>query len=258
MFIAYFAALAATPKATAIDPASWFSSDDYPLEAVKQGVQGSVTFEVDVDAAGKPTACRIAVSSGSPILDQRTCEIVSEKGQFKPAVGPGGRPVAGRYSNRAIWKMPNMTQAAYRAGIIDFSGDPDNPVCTIQSKGPEIGGFSCEQMIRQVQAMKGLGTRLIKLVYLVSQAPGDAVPYRGEPDWGVRLSYLASDVYYLKGSYPSACVAVAAEGMSARIDPCSAFPGVGTLSQADKKKAIRTRTEISLFALLPPASRSGN
>jgi outer membrane biosynthesis protein TonB len=60
MFIAFLTAAAATvPTATAIDPASWFSASNYPIEAIKKGIGGSVTFDVDVDSEGKPTACRI-------------------------------------------------------------------------------------------------------------------------------------------------------------------------------------------------------
>jgi len=244
--------------AMAIDPASWFGPEDYPAEAVKQGIEGTVTFEAKVDASGKPTACRITVSSGSPILDRRTCEIVEAKGQFRPAVGPGGKAVAGRYSNRAIWKMPDMVQPAYRALLLDFSADPNAPACTIQSKGAEIDGPSCQDLVRQAQTMNGLGNRLIKVVYLISEAPGDTIPYRGEPGWGERVSYLASDTYYLNGLYPSECVAVAAEGLWAATDPCSGFPATGRLSQNQRKKAIKRRVETSVFAVVRPPAKAAH
>lgn len=258
MFIAYLAATAdpPIPRATAIDPASWFSPDDYPMDAMKQGIEGSVTFEVDVDAAGQPGACRIVVSSGSPTLDQRTCDIVRSRGRFVPATGPGGTSVAGRYRNRAIWKMPDMLQPAYHATILDFSADPADPVCTVQSKGPAIGGPTCDQLTRQ-DATKAVQGRVVKVVYLISQAPAGEAPYRGEADWGPRLSYLAADTYYLKGSLPTSCIPVATEGVWAGMNACSSFPGTRTLTDAEKSKAIRMRTEVSFFAILRPVSSGG-
>lgn len=113
MFVAFlWAAATALPTATAIDPASWFSPDNYPSEAAKKGIQGSVAFEVDVDASGRPTACRVTVSSGSEILDEATCNLVLIQGRFIPAKGADGRSVPGHYSNRATWVLQGPAKAA--------------------------------------------------------------------------------------------------------------------------------------------------
>ena len=120
MFIGYFLAAAATvPKATAIDPASWFSPNDYPTDALKKGVEGSVTFDVEVDPEGKPTGCRITVSSGNQSLDQTTCDLVQSKGRFIPAAGPAGKPVAGHYSSRANWVLKPVAPGGPTATAID-------------------------------------------------------------------------------------------------------------------------------------------
>lgn len=106
MFIAFvLAAAMQLPTATAIDPGSWFSPNNYPPEALKKGIQGSVTFDANVDANGKATACRVTISSGSDMLDQATCNLVLSQGRFIPAAGADGRPVAGHYSNRAVWML---------------------------------------------------------------------------------------------------------------------------------------------------------
>lgn len=249
MFIAFVAAAtAAIPKATAIDPASWFSSNNYPIEAIKQGIEGSVTFDVDVDATGKPTACRITVSSGHPILDQATCDIVRSEGRFIPAKKADGKPIAGHYSNRAIWRMPNMIEPAYRATIVDFSADPLHPVCTVENQGPEIGGPTCEQWEQQATSV-GVGQHLTKLVYLVSMASGREVPFPGKPEWGSRVSYQATDAYYMKSSYPVACIDVASEGLRLGHGGCAAFPGTHAPTDEEKAKAIRTRVEQSVFVV---------
>lgn len=137
MFIAFIAAAASTlPNATAVDPGSWFSPDNYPAEAAKRGIQGSVTFDVDVDADGKPSACRITTSSGSAILDQATCDVVLSKGRFIAATDAQGHPVAGHYSNRANWELqgPPPPQPPARGELITGSRLPvpaaDAPLAT--------------------------------------------------------------------------------------------------------------------------------
>jgi TonB family protein len=123
MFIAYLAAASTTvPTASAIDPASWFGANAYPAEAWKKGIEGSVTFDVDVSPEGKPTACRVVVSSGYQVLDQATCDAVQAKGRFVPATGQDGRPVPGHYSNRTIWRIPNLPQAWTRAPAEPIAG----------------------------------------------------------------------------------------------------------------------------------------
>jgi TonB family protein len=251
MLIAFLMAAAATvPKADAIDPSSWFGGNSYPVEAMKKGIEGSVTFDVDVDSEGKPTACRVTLSSGYQILDQATCDVVQQKGRFIPAKDRDGKPVVGHYSNQAVWRIPTISkEPSSRAVVIDFSADPLHPVCTIQSKGPEMGGPTCAQMAQQAVS-QALGQKVSKLVYLNSVAPtGDAL-YQGEPDWGIRVSRISTDQYFLKGSYPIACTEIAAQGQAAGQDGCKDFPGARTLTDLEKQNAYRRRIEISVFAVM--------
>jgi TonB family protein len=249
MFIAFVAAAAvAAPAPTPIDPVSWFSPDSYPMEAQKKGIEGSVTYDVSVDRNGEPKSCRIVASSGSSILDRATCKAVLSKAHFTPAIGPDGKAVASHFSSKAIWRTSDKSAASYRAVILDFSADPLHPVCTIQSAGNELGGPTCAQLEYQVST-GGLTQKLSKVVYLLSTAPDGVVPYRGEPDWGHRVTYLAADQYVSKSSFPIACISVAAEGATAGRDACTGFPGAHTLTDAEKQNATRTRVELTLFSV---------
>jgi TonB family protein len=60
---------------------------------------------VSVDADGHITDCRILTSSGSPILDQGTCDLVRKRGQFNPATDEKGKRVAGTYSLATRWVL---------------------------------------------------------------------------------------------------------------------------------------------------------
>ncbi|HVJ03016.1 MAG TPA: energy transducer TonB [Sphingomonas sp.] len=88
------------------DPATWFTTDDYPTEALRQGAQGTVAFGVEVDRSGRLARCFIVESSGSSVLDSATCALVRERGHFEPAVDPDGRRHRSRFQRRVRWQIP--------------------------------------------------------------------------------------------------------------------------------------------------------
>jgi len=235
------------PGATAIDPASWFSADDYPMEAAKEGVEGTATFEVDVDPEGKPTACRITRSSGSPALDKRTCEVVLKKGRFLPATS-GGKAVAGRYSRTASWRLEGVAATnGYLAAVIDYGKDPAHPTCSILSEGVEEGSL-CEEALKEYGTM-GSAQKFAKLVSLMSISNGDEPAYKGDPAWGRRLAFVAVDLFTPKTGSKVACAVVATEGAELESDPCAQYADAGALSEADRKSSTKVHIEQSLFGI---------
>ena len=81
-------------------------TNDYPAEALRNGLQGTVEYQVDVSEVGVARACRVTGSGGSAVLDQRTCQLVMARGIFIPASdGQGGRR-AGTYQGRLTWRLP--------------------------------------------------------------------------------------------------------------------------------------------------------
>lgn len=79
--------------------------NDYPPNALRFNRGGVVLFEVAVSANGAPTACRVTGSSGTPELDQRTCELAMARGAYIAASdGHGGR-AAGLYRGRFTWRL---------------------------------------------------------------------------------------------------------------------------------------------------------
>lgn len=82
------------------------SVTDYPLEALRNGEQGQVGFELDVAPHGAVTTCRVIRSSGSTSLDGATCRIMTERARFRPARDAAGNGVADRFRSRVTWEMP--------------------------------------------------------------------------------------------------------------------------------------------------------
>jgi TonB family protein len=236
------------PGATPINRPSWFSSNDYPFEAMKAGVEGSVSFEVDVDASGKPTACRVMSSSGHQILDKATCDIVLSRARFALPRGSGDTSPAGRYSTKTVWRL-DSPPTFYSAAIVDYSIDPDNPVCITKSSDPTQRVPTCKQLLERAGPSPDIAKQMAKVVVMLAEATGEATPYPGEPEWGPRLAHMVADIYQLKLGVPTACVSIAAEGFVAGHDPCAGVPGARTISDANKSAAIKTRIEVSTFGL---------
>jgi TonB family protein len=97
--------------------ASYLSASDYPDEAIRNEEQGTVGFQLDVGSDGKPTRCLVTQSSGSTILDETTCRLMTERPRFEPARDARGRPVPDQVSGSIRWVLPEepLSGAALRA-----------------------------------------------------------------------------------------------------------------------------------------------
>ena len=245
-----------THPAIPIAPGSWFSADSYPPEAARKGIEGTVRFEVNVDATGKPTACRIVKSSNSDILDQATCRIVMAKGRFVPGAR-NGKPVADTYQTNTNWRLMGPTGPAngYVAEILDFTKDPNHPTCSVLRSGIP-GGPTCDEAVHNF-GQAGARENLQKVVLLTSISMPNQQPYRGDPEWGHRVGFVAIDLYPPKQGTKPTCTIVEEDGMTPTTDPCQQYDKPGPLSDADKKNPNRLHIEQSFFALQQASPNPG-
>ncbi|UVO53251.1 energy transducer TonB [Sphingomonas sp. SUN039] len=102
-------------------PGTWVSNADYPPSAQRAGIEGVVGFKLSVDRAGKVTSCTVTASSGSSILDDKTCSLMMERAKFLPGYDAKGRPFGGEYSSRFRWSIMK------NAPIIPFVGTVGEP-----------------------------------------------------------------------------------------------------------------------------------
>ena len=84
-----------------------FSTDDYPVEAIKREEQGTVSFQLAINRRGRVSKCSIVGSSGSKALDQATCSILKTRARFAPARDEQGKRVPDNYSGRVRWELPD-------------------------------------------------------------------------------------------------------------------------------------------------------
>ncbi|MGN6495720.1 MAG: energy transducer TonB [Tsuneonella sp.] len=96
------------------NPAEWFSSNDYPTEMLREGMEGLVQFRVMVDQNGKPTGCHIQKSTRPQGFDDAVCKALMEKGEFEPALDRAGQPVASYYHSAVRFDIPTATSSRSR------------------------------------------------------------------------------------------------------------------------------------------------
>lgn len=69
------------------------TQENYPRSALRDGFQGSVQMEFQVDANGRVTGCRVVETSGHRGMDQETCSLARTRVRIRPARDIYGRRV---------------------------------------------------------------------------------------------------------------------------------------------------------------------
>lgn len=92
-------------SARPLNASNWVTDADYPLSALRDRIEGTVRFRVSINHTGSVRECWITSSSGSTALDLATCELVSKRAQFEPAM-KSGAPVEGSWSGAVRWATP--------------------------------------------------------------------------------------------------------------------------------------------------------
>jgi TonB family protein len=84
-----------------------FSTDDYPMEAIRKEEQGTTSFRVEISRRGHVSDCIVTSSSGSDALDRATCDIVEGRALYEPARDAQGKRITGQDTGRIRWELPD-------------------------------------------------------------------------------------------------------------------------------------------------------
>ena len=87
------------------NPGDWVTSRDYPTEMWMMGKRAIVQFRLNVDVAGKPTACHIQQSTRPKAFDDAVCKAIMRNAKFEPALDAGGDPIASYWLNSVTFHM---------------------------------------------------------------------------------------------------------------------------------------------------------
>ena len=89
-----------------LDPSAWIRLTDYPIEALRREVGGTVVVALTIDTSGKATSCDVVVSSKFPQLDLTTCDRMVARSRYQPSTQQGGGALVRRAVERVRWLIP--------------------------------------------------------------------------------------------------------------------------------------------------------
>lgn len=85
---------------------SYFTTDDYPSQALSREQSGVTAFVLLIDEKGRMRDCMIEQTSGIATLDISACLVIAQRSKFLPAIGADGKPVRASISSRVRWVLP--------------------------------------------------------------------------------------------------------------------------------------------------------
>lgn len=140
--LAAIPALAQAPDASsAKNSANWdIFLKLYPARALAAHEEGAVGFTVDLDNKGEVTRCKVTHTSGHPLLDLETCQLVTLHAQFKPdpALGPSQTK---SHAGLIAWKLPQSTAVLEPPKPIAVAAAPEDVVCKKTLRAGTLAGF---------------------------------------------------------------------------------------------------------------------
>jgi TonB family protein len=95
--------LPANRRATPIMSQNWISGLDFPVQ--EHPDEGRVQYMVSVGIDGRVSNCSIVSPSGSALLDEATCNVVSRRARFDPATDQNSNPIEGSYTGSVNWQI---------------------------------------------------------------------------------------------------------------------------------------------------------
>ena len=85
------------------------ASDNPANPVISSGAPSATTqLACDIGVDGKPTACSVTKTSGSPRLDEAASSYVKDHYTWQPATRDG-KPVPGKTQLNVVWDLKNAT-----------------------------------------------------------------------------------------------------------------------------------------------------
>lgn len=189
-------------------PGDWIVSDDYPVDALRREVEGDVQIRLDVDPAGRVSACTILKSSGDASLDTATCELLTLRARFDRARGPGPRT----HARTVVWKLPETSDYAYEisrsAGTVEVDATGLQR-CTEWHDGETLALEPAEcTMLLSPMLMAWLEAQpshaAVTMAVTILPQPGPALG-ADPPEWGELVSRASAELTIAPDGRITAC-----------------------------------------------------
>lgn len=90
-------------------PMRWIKGEirdsDYPRDALRRGIGGTVGLRFTVGVKGRVTDCTVTRSSGNADLNSTTCRVIRERFRYEPSRDARGRPVPDTVEGEHLWSV---------------------------------------------------------------------------------------------------------------------------------------------------------
>jgi hypothetical protein len=90
----------ATPLSS---PENWLAPHDFPVVLLFGGNNGIVHFRLDVNEQGMVEGCHIQARTGAPDFATATCELLTKRAKFSPALNQKGQAFRSYYVGSVRW-----------------------------------------------------------------------------------------------------------------------------------------------------------
>ncbi|HEY0311535.1 MAG TPA: TonB family protein [Allosphingosinicella sp.] len=95
----------ATPAQPLLPLSRYFSSGDYPWQAIREQDGGNARVTLLIDEEGKVRDCLLEETSGNASLDAMTCIVLRQRAKFHPARDVGGKAMKSVVSQGISWRV---------------------------------------------------------------------------------------------------------------------------------------------------------
>jgi len=112
----------------------------YPPRALAAKEEGAVGFKVTIDGTGAVTQCQVTHSSGHPLLDEETCNLITLHAEFKPET-EGSRSQLRTREGVIAWKLPGSSTQLAAPRQLAAGSAPEKKVCKKTIRTGTLAGF---------------------------------------------------------------------------------------------------------------------
>ncbi len=93
------------PAVPLSSPGTWLRSYDYPSGLLISGNNGIVHFRLDVDEKGGVAGCHIQAATRPEGFASITCNLITRRAKFSPALNQQGQAIRSYYVNTVRWMV---------------------------------------------------------------------------------------------------------------------------------------------------------
>jgi len=94
------------PQRARANLGAYFSTEDYPADAIRAEAEGTTRFSLAIGSDGRITSCAVTGSSGNAALDRATCRILRNRARYTPARNQNRNPISGTDRGSVTWRLP--------------------------------------------------------------------------------------------------------------------------------------------------------